>query len=148
MTESRPGDGPTVVVVDDNRDLILVVTKLLERHRFTVVGTAADGQGGIDLATGAQPDALLLDLAMPTVDGETALPQILVQAPHTMVAILSAYLDPSRARRLLMSGAFAAYDKGNLGGLPSRLGEDLVTFKQALDGMTAVPAWQRRYHRL
>lgn len=148
MTESPRGDGRTVVVVDDNRDLTRVVTKLLERHGFTVVGTADDGQGGIDVAAETQPDALLLDLAMPTLDGEAALPQILVQAPHTMVAILSAYLDSSRAQRLLMWGAFAAYDKGNLGELPGRLGEDLITFGQALDGMTAVPAWQRRYHRL
>lgn len=148
MTESPRGDGRSVVVVDDNPDLTRVVTKLLERNGFTVVGTAEDGQSGIDIAAETQPDALLLDLAMPTLDGETALPQILVQAPSTMVAILSAYLDSSRAQRLLELGAFAAYDKGNLGDLPFRLSDDLDTFRQALDGLTAVPAWHRRYHRL
>lgn len=148
MSHSPRGDRPTVVVVDDNPDLASVVTKLLERDGFHVVGTAEDGERGIALAAETQPDALLLDLAMPTLDGEAALPKILVEAPRTMVAILSAYLDSTKAQRLLMWGAFAAYDKGDLGELPARLGHDLETFRQALDGMSAVPAWQRRYHRL
>lgn len=126
----------------------MLVERLLERNDFRVVGTANDGKRGIDVVTATQPDAVLLDLAMPTLDGESALPAIVKDAPRTMVAIFSAHLDPDRAERLLHHGAFAAYDKGDLGRLPAILGDDLARFRQVLDGEDDVPAWKHRYRRL
>lgn len=142
--ESRP----SVVVIDDEADLVLLVERLLERNDFRVVGTANDGQRGVEVVAETQPDAVLLDLAMPTVDGETALPSIVKDAPRTMVAIFSAHLEPSRAEQLLQRGAFAAYDKGDLGRLPATLAEDLEGFRRILAGEDDVPAWKHRYRRL
>ena len=145
---SPAGEGHTVVVVDDEPDILLLVEKILKRQGYDVVGTARDGQSGIDVVTEVQPAAVLLDLSMPRLDGASALAAIVRQAPSTMVAILSAHLDATRARELLMRGAFAAYDKGDLGTLPTTLSEDLAVFRRVLEGEDDVPAWQRRYRRL
>lgn len=139
---------PSVVIVDDEPDLVLLVDRLLSRSGFEVVGTARDGRAGIETVAEHQPDVALLDLAMPHLDGAEALPDIIRRAPETMVAILSANLDNEKAERLMYRGAFAAYDKGDLGRLADVLEEDLASFRRVLDGADDVPAVKRRYRRL
>lgn len=146
--ESASPGPATVVLVDDEPDVLLILERLLERAGFDIVGTARDGQAGIDLVAEQQPDAVLLDLAMPRIDGEASLPELLRRAPRTMVAILSAHVDEALSERLFRRGAFAAYVKGDLGGLPAVLAEDLASFRRVLDGEDDVPAWQRRFRRL
>lgn len=136
---------PTVVVVDDEPDVLFLVERLLSRDGFEVGWTASDGASAIELVREVQPDVVLLDLAMPDLDGETALPSIVRESPRTMVAIFSAHLDPERAERLLQHGAFTAYDKSELERLPSVLAEDLAGFRRVLAGEDAVPAWRHRY---
>ena len=137
----------SVVLVDDQADLRFLLQRILVRHGYEVVGEADDGEAGVDLVTDAQPDIVLLDLAMPRFSGEEALPRIVRHAPATMVAILSAHLNTDRARDLLLQGAFTAYDKGDLAQLPPLLGEDLDTFRRVMEGEEAVPAWQHRYRQ-
>lgn len=139
---------PSVVVVDDEPDVVSLLQMILKRKGFEVVGTAADGETGIEVVADKQPDVVLLDITMPRLDGEAALPEIIKVAPETMVAILSAHLDVNRAERVLLAGAFAAYDKSDLGRLPVILSEDLASFRRVLDGEDNVAAWQRRYRRL
>lgn len=139
---------PSVVIVDDEPDLVLLVDRLLSRNGFEVVGTARDGRAGIETVADHQPDAVLLDLAMPHLDGVEALPDIIRRSPETMVAILSANLDTEKAEQLMYRGAFAAYDKGDLGRLAEVLEEDLASFRRVLDGADDVPAVKRRYRRL
>lgn len=138
----------TVVLVDDEADLLLLVERLLTGNGFEVVGTARDGQAGIDAVAATQPDVVLLDLRMPRLDGAAALPEIIRCSPRTMVAILSANLDAGRAESLLEHGAFAAYDKGDLSRLAGFLTQDLASFRQVLDGEDDLPAWRHRYRRL
>lgn len=137
-----------MVVVDDEPDVVALLQIILKRKGFVVVGTAADGQKGIEVVADTQPDVVLLDITMPRLDGEAALPEIIKVAPETMVAILSAHLDVTRAERVLLGGAFAAYDKSDLGRLPVILREDLDAFQRVLAGEDDVAAWQRRYRRL
>lgn len=137
----------SVVLVDDQTDLLLLMDKLLTSHGFEVAGTAEDGRAGVDLVAATQPDVVVLDLAMPRLSGEDALPEIVRQAPTTMVAILSAHLDTDRARRLLRKGAFTAYEKGDVAQLPELLLDDLEVFRRVIDGQEAVPAWQHRYRQ-
>lgn len=144
---TAPGGRASVVIVDDEPDLVFLVRKLLTRSGFEVVGTARDGQAGIETVADLQPDVVLLDLAMPHLDGRAALPDIIKRAPNTMVAILSAHLDADRAEELMCRGAFAAYDKGDLGRLPDILEEDLASFRRVLDGEDDLPAVTRRYRR-
>lgn len=137
----------TVVIVDDMADLRFLVDKILTNSGFEVVGTAEDGLLGIDLVTRTQPDVVLLDLAMPRMDGQDALPTIVREAPSTMIAILSAHLDTERAEQLLASGAFTAYDKTDLAQLPDLLTADLQRFRRVIEGEEALPSWQQRYRR-
>src|SRR4051812_11246986 len=63
-----------VVLVDDSDDMRLLVRIALEREPdFTVVGEAADGQTGIEAVAAARPHLVLLDIAMPVMDGLQAL---------------------------------------------------------------------------
>jgi two-component system, chemotaxis family, chemotaxis protein CheY len=137
----------TVVLVDDQTDLLLLMGKILTSNGFEVAGTAEDGRAGVELVAATQPDIVVLDLAMPRLTGEEALPEIIRQAPRTMVAILSAHLDTERAQKLLLMGAFSAYEKGDVGKLPELLLDDLGAFRRVIAGEEAVPAWQHRYHQ-
>lgn len=148
MIGKSNGDVARAIVIDDEPDLLVLAQRILERGGFEVAGTATTGEEGVELVTSSQPDVVLLDLRLPGIDGEEALPTILRKAPRTMVAILSAHLDSERAERLLQLGAFSAYDKGDLGRLPEMLATDLELFRRVLDGEEAVPAWRRRYRRL
>lgn len=150
---SRPappegGTEPTVVLVDDEVDLLTLLERLLAAGGFEVVGTARDGQAGIETVAATQPDVVLLDLRMPRLGGAAALPAIIRRAPRTMITILSANLNDERVEPLLQQGAFTAYDKGDLGRLAGRLAGDLVSFRRVLDGQDDVPAWHRRYRRI
>lgn len=82
----------SVVLADDNDDLRILVARLLRRDgRFEVVAEATDGHQAIEAAASHQPDALLLDLAMPVMDGVTALPRIREASPDTKIVILTGH---------------------------------------------------------
>ena len=130
--------------VDDEPDVIFLLEQLLGRHGFTIAATAADGQQGIEATRETQPDVVVLDLAMPTLDGESALPTLVLEAPTTMVVVLSAHLTSDRVRALCSRGAFAVYGKDDLGALPAALADDLARFRRALDGEDTVPGLRPR----
>lgn len=80
-----------VLLVDDLSDIRLVMRLLLEADgRAEVVGEAADGEEAVRLAGELHPDAVVLDLRMPGMDGVTALPLIRGASPGTVVVALSA----------------------------------------------------------
>jgi DNA-binding response OmpR family regulator len=58
----------TVLVIDDERDLIELVSYNLEREGFDVLA-ASDGRAGLQLAREHQPDVIVLDVMMPGIDG-------------------------------------------------------------------------------
>lgn len=59
---------PRIVVADDNADILKVICRIL-RPEFDVVGIAQDGKEAFTMAVGLKPDVLLLDVAMPELDG-------------------------------------------------------------------------------
>jgi two-component system, cell cycle response regulator DivK len=61
-----------VLVVDDDADARRIYSEYLRSKGWTVT-TAADGRRGIDKANELKPDVVVLDLAMPKVDGWTVL---------------------------------------------------------------------------
>src|SRR5579864_1531955 len=63
---------PVVLVVDDDADARRMYAEYFRAKGWTAY-TAADGRSGIDKARELKPDALILDLAMPRVDGWTVL---------------------------------------------------------------------------
>jgi CheY-like chemotaxis protein len=80
-----------VLLVDDLSDIRLVMRLLLEADgRAEVVGEAADGAEAVRLTRELRPDAVVLDLRMPGMDGVSALPRIRDAAPGAVVVALSA----------------------------------------------------------
>lgn len=102
-----------VLIVDDTPDLRLLLQLSLSRYQgVTVVGEAGDGQQGVDLAREYQPDVVLLDLAMPRMDGLQALPLIREVAPDARVIVLSGFDESRMAGAATAAGAHAYLRKG------------------------------------
>ena len=69
---SPPGIVRRVLVVDDDELILEVATMSLEMVGGWSVTTAADGQEALDRARAEQPDAIVMDVMMPRMDGPTA----------------------------------------------------------------------------
>jgi hypothetical protein len=67
-----PRAGTRVLVVDDDPGVRDYFSQLLQEQGYEVI-TAADGQAAIDAAKNGQPDLITMDLAMPVMDGRTAI---------------------------------------------------------------------------
>lgn len=76
-----------VVVADDEPDVRLLLRYQLEGQGFEVVGEAVDGQEAVDRCGEADPDAIVLDLLMPGVNGFEAIPKL--RRAHPSVAIVA-----------------------------------------------------------
>ena len=59
---------PRVVLADDQKEILKSVALTLG-NAFSVVGTAENGAGAVDLATRLSPDVLVLDISMPGMSG-------------------------------------------------------------------------------
>ena len=59
----------SVVVVDDNYDANVALSKVLEKSGFEVAGRAYDGLSGLRVIKSTHPDVAILDIAMPALDG-------------------------------------------------------------------------------
>ena len=102
-----------VLVVDDAANLRELLTVLLDvEDDFEVVGTAADGVQALDKADALEPDIVLLDLAMPVMDGLQALPGLRERLPNARIVIFSGFEHEALAREALAAGADAYIEKG------------------------------------
>lgn len=100
----RPGAALRVVLADDEVLLRQGLSVLLAQAGIEVVGTAGDLPGVLAEVARRRPDVALLDIRMPpthTDEGLTAAAQIRRDHPGTGVLVLSHYLDPAYAARLL-----------------------------------------------
>jgi CheY-like chemotaxis protein len=103
----------TVLVVDDADDLRMLLRARMEaRHGLTVVGEAADGLAAVELASQLQPDLVMLDLAMPRMDGLEALPLIRAAVPGVRVIVLSGFNQSTLAEKAMEAGADRYVVKG------------------------------------
>jgi YesN/AraC family two-component response regulator len=122
-------DALSVLVVDDSADLRELITMVIGRRApsWAVVGTAAEGQSAIEEAREKQPDLVLLDIAMPVMDGMQALPEILTVAPAATVVMLSGYPFATAGPGVLRAGAHGYLEKTDLvKGLVPRLQDILA----------------------
>ena len=102
-----------VLVVDDAANLRELLTVLLDvEDDFEVVGTAADGVQALEKAEALAPDIVLLDLAMPVMDGLQALPGLRERLPSARIVIFSGFEHEALAREALAAGADAYIEKG------------------------------------
>lgn len=77
-----------------------------------LVGEAADGREAIEVVRSLRPDVLVLDVAMPKMDGIEALPHIRVASPHTQVVVVTGFVTDHVRQRALDSGARLFIEKG------------------------------------
>lgn len=94
-----------VLVVDDEPIIVDILTEFLAAQGYEVVGTrgAADAFMMMDMAL---PDALLLDINMPLVDGMTVLRRVRALYPDLPVIMVTANTDEEMAKDTLRRGAF------------------------------------------
>ena len=96
-----------VVVVDDSSVARNIIRRGLESTACEVVGTAADGESALAVVEEHKPDAVVLDLEMPVVDGLTALETIRAKWPRTACILFTGStqrMPPVEARVLAAGG--------------------------------------------
>jgi NarL family two-component system response regulator LiaR len=92
------------------------IRRLLEDEKgVTVIGEASNGEEAVQMATELKPDIVIMDIAMPKLNGIEATRQIKLISPRTAVLILSAYDDDEYVFALLKAGA-AGYLLKNVSG--------------------------------
>jgi len=95
----------TVLLADDHTVVRQGLRALLEAEKgIRVVGEAEDGRRAVQLAKQLRPDVLVLDVAMPLLNGLEATRQIMRAVPNTKVLILSSYSDDEYVQQLLEQG--------------------------------------------
>lgn len=102
-----------VVLADDAEDLrVLLAVHIGGDERFEVVGEAMDGVEALAVVESVQPDVLLLDLAMPRMDGLEVLVRLRAAGNGVMVVVVSGFAARDVGARALELGARAYVEKG------------------------------------
>ena len=116
--------GPTVLVADDNDVAQRLCRRVLEKAGYGVL-IAGDGLQAVDVALKQRPAMILMDVAMPGIDGLEAMRRIKAEIPAMPIVIASAHSMSSDRERFLAAGADDVLSK------PFRLA-DLVSIVQKL----------------
>src|SRR5205823_127878 len=96
----------TVLLVDDHSLVRRGFRRMLEDDPgITVVGEAEDGHQAVQLAAELRPQVVVMDFAMPSMNGAVAARQILRTLPETAILILSMHSEASYVRTCLEAGA-------------------------------------------
>lgn len=96
----------TVLLAEDHQIVREGLRALLKLEKdIQVVGEAANGREAVKLATSLNPDVVVMDIAMPLLNGLEAARQILRAAPTTRLLILSAHSDDAYVERVMELGA-------------------------------------------
>jgi DNA-binding NarL/FixJ family response regulator len=95
-----------VVIADDQatvREGLVVLLGLLPD--IEIVGSAANGREAVDLVADRQPDAILLDLHMPVLDGIAATRELTGRHPEVAIVVLTTFADDATVLDALRAGA-------------------------------------------
>jgi DNA-binding NarL/FixJ family response regulator len=111
----QPSPAPRLrlLLVDDMPQVLQDLQRLLELSgKVEVVGAAQDGMQAVRLAKEASPDAILMDLEMPVLDGCEATRQIKAENPSIRVVILTVHDSKEAQERARQAGADGFVIKG------------------------------------
>jgi DNA-binding NarL/FixJ family response regulator len=105
MTAETP-DPLRVVIADDQASVREGLVLLLDGlPGIEVVGAAADGQQALTQVAEHHPDAILLDLNMPVLDGIGATRRLVAEHPAVAIVVLTTYIDDTNVLEALKAGA-------------------------------------------
>ncbi len=112
MGNAQAADKIRVLLADDDEPFLDALSPLIERQpELAVVGTAGDGLAAIELADELSPDAVVIDLHMPRLDGVTAVARLRRDHPNMCVIALTGDEQPALHRAVAEAGADAVLVK-------------------------------------
>ena len=108
----NPSKKITVMLAEDHAIVRQGLSALLKADgHFLMVGEARTGREAVDLARKLKPDVILMDIAMPILNGLEATRQILAADPAAKVLILSAHSDDEYIESMIAIGAAGFLEK-------------------------------------
>ena len=124
------------LLVDDVEDIRALLRLLMEQDgRFDIVAEASNGEEALALAERHQPNVVVLDLAMPVMDGLTAIPGLRAIVPDVRVVILSGFPAHQMGSATADAGAVGYIEKGrNIRSLAADIHE-LASVLQAVESV-------------
>ncbi|HVF97973.1 MAG TPA: sigma-54 dependent transcriptional regulator [Flavisolibacter sp.] len=116
----------TILIIDDDRDICLLLKRFLTRHNYNVI-EAYSGKKSLELLEETEPALVMCDFRLEDMDGNTLLGKIKERYYHLPVIIMTGYSDIKIAVEVMKMGAFDYITK------PLFPDEILVTIKKALE---------------
>jgi two-component system, NarL family, response regulator LiaR len=116
-SDDSPSSSVRVLIADDERGFLQTLRPLLEQQpELTVVGEAQNGLAAIELVDELEPDAVVIDLHMPLVDGVTAVARMRKDHPTLCLIALTGDSEPELLQAVTDAGADAVLLKDDLVG--------------------------------
>jgi DNA-binding NarL/FixJ family response regulator len=107
----------SVVIADDQRLFAEALEAILSTDgRILVVGRATDGRDAVSVVLEQHPDVVLMDIAMPVMDGIAATEAIREQSPDTRVIVLTGSAATNDVSRARAAGAAGYVTKDQIAG--------------------------------
>lgn len=102
-----------LLIVDDDEIICAGIAACIEwkKHGVEVVGTAYDGEIGLEMARELHPDVMLVDINMPFMDGLELTYEVYQFAPHIKTILLTAYKEFEYAKRAIELKVFKYLSK-------------------------------------
>jgi DNA-binding NarL/FixJ family response regulator len=108
----KPAKRITLLLVEDHAIVRQGMSALLNAEgSFQIVGEAHNGREAVDLAPKLRADVILMDIAMPVLNGLEATRQILAANPSARIIILSAHSDDAYIERMIAAGVAGFLEK-------------------------------------
>ena len=111
---SATRDGPIRMLIADDHDVVRRGFSLVLGNQpdLELVGEAADGQEALDQALRLRPDVVLMDVAMPRMDGLEATKRLKARLPHVCVLVVTSHEEPEYLLEAIEAGAAGYVLKG------------------------------------
>ena len=105
LAETKPMNKTTVLLVDDHTVVRQGLRALLKSEEdIEVIGEAENGRLAVQMVRKTPPDVVVMDVAMPLMNGLEATRQILKALPNTRILVLTSYSDDDCVQQLTEAG--------------------------------------------